>query len=233
MKRSCVVNPINVNDNHHLTKKTKTILDRNRKEILHLLFPSIIEDKKVILKPKVKVQTRGIFALDDEQVEYLFKWRSFLFKYQLGGRELNTVVSDPSTSNQNNNHPHRRSRRYTTKSYIDYLTTGQSSSRYKTAFLFCLYALFSFFVIEIITQTNVLLLRCTDVRLKTSIRTRVFALIHIRKEKTKKKNPFISFWLHVGEKEKKTWHNNQHKGLLATAYLSVTTIRLLLLMKAK
>jgi len=49
---------------------------------------------------------------------------SFIFKYQIGGRELNTVVSDPSTSNTN-----RRSRRYTTKSYIDYLTTGQSSSR--------------------------------------------------------------------------------------------------------
>jgi hypothetical protein len=51
--------------------------------------------------------------------------RSISFvKYQIGGRELNTVVSDPSTSTNN-----RRSRRYTTKSYIDYLTTGQSSSR--------------------------------------------------------------------------------------------------------
>ncbi|CAF2672231.1 unnamed protein product [Rotaria sp. Silwood2] len=40
----------------------------------------------------------------------------------LCGREQSTVVSDPSTSNN------RRSRRYTTKSYIDYLTTGQSSS---------------------------------------------------------------------------------------------------------
>ena len=48
----------------------------------------------------------------------------FFFKYQIGGRELNTVASDPSTSNNN-----RRSRRYTTKSYIDYLSTGQSSTR--------------------------------------------------------------------------------------------------------
>ncbi|CAF2098013.1 unnamed protein product [Rotaria magnacalcarata] len=44
-----------------------------------------------------------------------------------GGREQNTVVSDPSTSNN------RRSRRYTRKSYIDYLTTGQSSSSRSSA----------------------------------------------------------------------------------------------------
>ncbi len=138
MKKFRIVKHLNVNDNHHpkRKKKKKKIIDRNRKEILNLFFPSIIEEKKVILNPKAKVQTRGIFVLDEEQVGYLFKWRSFRFKYQLGGRELNTVVSDPSTSNQNNNHHHRRSRRYTTKSYIDYLTTGQSSSRYKINFLF-------------------------------------------------------------------------------------------------
>lgn len=40
-----------------------------------------------------------------------------------GGRDLNTVVSEPSTSTSN-----RRSRHYTTKSYIDYLSsTGRSS----------------------------------------------------------------------------------------------------------
>ncbi|CAF0758204.1 unnamed protein product [Rotaria sordida] len=47
---------------------------------------------------------------------------NFCVKRRTGGREQNTVVSDPSTSNN------RRPRRYTTKSYIDYLTTGQSSS---------------------------------------------------------------------------------------------------------
>ena len=59
------------------------------------------------------------------------KFFSFVFvKYQLGGREPRIVASEPSTSNQNQNTTsNRRSRRSTRKSYIDYLTTGQLSSR--------------------------------------------------------------------------------------------------------
>lgn len=49
---------------------------------------------------------------------------SFALNSPIGGRDLNTVVSDPATSTAN-----RRSRRYTTKSYIDYLSTGQPSTR--------------------------------------------------------------------------------------------------------
>lgn len=44
--------------------------------------------------------------------------KSNLCARQLGGRDLNTVASDPSTSTSN-----RRSRHYTTKSYIDYLSS--------------------------------------------------------------------------------------------------------------
>ncbi|CAF1553813.1 unnamed protein product [Adineta ricciae] len=59
---------------------------------------------------------------DSEQQSEGTDTGNFCVRRQTGGRELNTVVSDPSASH------HRRSRRYTRKSYIDYLTTGQSSS---------------------------------------------------------------------------------------------------------
>ena len=47
----------------------------------------------------------------------------FFFFCKLGGRDPYTVVSDSTTISS------RRSSRYTTKPYIDYLATGQSSSR--------------------------------------------------------------------------------------------------------
>ncbi|CAF1083349.1 unnamed protein product [Rotaria sordida] len=45
-----------------------------------------------------------------------------------GGRELNTVVSDPSTTNSRRSRASVHHRRYSNKTSIDYLTTGQSSS---------------------------------------------------------------------------------------------------------
>ncbi|CAF0889005.1 unnamed protein product [Adineta steineri] len=59
---------------------------------------------------------------DSEQQSEDTDTGNFCVKRRAGGRELNTVASEPSTNSN------RRSRRYTTKSYIDYLTTGQSSS---------------------------------------------------------------------------------------------------------
>ncbi|CAF2682302.1 unnamed protein product [Rotaria sp. Silwood2] len=45
-----------------------------------------------------------------------------------GTRELNTVVSDPSTTNSRRSRASVHHRRYSNKTPIDYLTTGQSSS---------------------------------------------------------------------------------------------------------
>ncbi|CAF1314917.1 unnamed protein product [Adineta steineri] len=45
-----------------------------------------------------------------------------------GGRELNSVVSDPSTTSNRRSRTSAHHRRYSNKAPIDYLTTGQSSS---------------------------------------------------------------------------------------------------------
>jgi hypothetical protein len=47
----------------------------------------------------------------------------------LGGRELNTVASDPSTTTSRRSRASAHHRRFSNKTPIDYLTTGQSSSR--------------------------------------------------------------------------------------------------------
>jgi hypothetical protein len=74
VKKFQILKHLNVNDNPHPKKKKKKKkivnyqLNPNRKEILHLFYLIIIEEKKVILNNKVKVQTRGIFVLDEDQV---------------------------------------------------------------------------------------------------------------------------------------------------------------------
>ncbi|UJR37286.1 hypothetical protein I4U23_029995 [Adineta vaga] len=101
----------------------------NSKTIKRQRQSSSEEDEYLLVQSKSKRNSAPVLThshrrkkSDSEQQSEGTDTGNFCVRRRTGGRELNTVASDPSTSNN------RRPRRYTTKSYIDYLTTGQSSS---------------------------------------------------------------------------------------------------------
>ncbi|CAF4871707.1 unnamed protein product [Rotaria sp. Silwood1] len=104
-------------NNNHLSIQTKS-----KKNSTSILI------NRTRSKSNLRKQNNSNSDLEQQQQSESINTGNFCTRQESGEQELHTVVSDPLTTNTRRSRANIHHRRYSNKTPIDYLTTGQSSS---------------------------------------------------------------------------------------------------------